>query len=41
MNATVGLYAIQIWTKWFRIFQDILMDLETRIYKGGSDGIQI
>ena len=39
MNTTVSLYAVQIGTEWFGIFQDILMDLETMIDKAGSNGV--
>ena len=33
MNTTVGLNAIQFWTKRFSIFQNIFVDLEFMIYK--------
>ena len=41
MNTTMGLNAIQIWTKWFGIFQNILVNLETMIYKVGCNGVQV
>jgi hypothetical protein len=41
VNTTVGLYAIQIWTEWFGIFQNILVNLETMIYKVGCNGVQV